>query len=438
MSSNKVSLISFVTSSAILVFLAGFLVRDFKLFPYPYYAKAMQGFQKIREDALGKLPIYYQRIDKPFPEISNPQPYEGLNLVTKMTTDDNLTAEIIDAQGKVVHRWNINWFELWPNPDHVPENIRPKETPGTQIHGAVIMENGDLVFNFDYFGLIRIDRQGKVVWRLPYMTHHSLHRHDDGNLWVAGRRYHTERTPELPHLKPPIYEETLLEVSPEGKILREWSVPKILRKNGYSALLYQTPFKDFALFLDEGSGKDRNDLLHMNDVEPFPLTMKEGFFKRGDVMLSLRNINSVIVFNAETEEIKTVITRDFIQHHDPDFIDGDTISVFDNNRNNALDPADSKSRIWLISLKDNTQKVIFEGSKEKPFYTLAMGKNQWLPNGNLLITESVSGRAFEIDKDGNIIWQYVNYVDKENNIVGIISEVQRLPIEYTKLFVNQP
>lgn len=437
--SDKLSFAGFITACTILVFFGGFLVRDFKLFPYNYYAKAMQGYKKMRNQVSGKLPVHYQRLNKPFPEISNEiaKPYEGLNLVTKATSNDNLTAEIIDSQGKVVHKWDINWFEMWPNPDHLPKNILPKEKPGCQIHGAVVMENGDLVFNFDYLGLIRIDREGKVVWRLPYMTHHSLHRHDDGNLWVSGRRYHTESTPELPHLEPPIFEETLLEVSPEGKILREWSVPKILRDNGYSALLYLTPFKDFALKLNRGSGKDRNDILHMNDVEPFPLTMEEGVFERGDVMLSLRNINSIVVFNADTGKIKTIITGDFIQHHDPDFIDGNTISVFDNNRNNSLNPDDAKSRIWLISLKDNTSKVFFEGSAEQPFYTIAMGKNQWLPNGNLLITESVSGRGFEINQEGEIVWQYVNYVDREQGIVGIVSEVQRLPIEYTKLFRSE-
>lgn len=398
----------------------------------------MQGYKKIRTQISGKLPIYYQRLDKPFPEISNDiaQPYEGLNLVTKITSDSNLTAEIIDAQGNIVHKWDINWFGMWPNPNHLPNNILPKEKPGTQIHGAVVMENGDLVFNFEYFGLIRIDREGEIVWRLPYMTHHSIHKHDDGNLWVSGRKYHTESTPELPHLQPPLFEETIVEVSPEGDILREWSIPNILRKNGYTALLHLTHIRASTGKLNQGKGTDRNDILHLNDVEPFPLKMKEGIFEKGDVMVSLRNINTVFVFNTNGDKIKAVIIGEFINQHDPDFVDGNTISVFDNNSNDAINPDNLKSRIWLISVKDNTSKIFFEGSLEKPFYTRIMGKSQWLPNGNLLITESVSGRGFEINQQGEIVWQYVNYVDQ--GVVGNVTEVQRLPIEYTKLFATEP
>ena len=61
-----------------------------------------------------------------------------------------------------------------------------------------------------------------------------------------------------------------------------------------------------------------------------------------------------------------------------------------------------------------------------------MGKHQWLPNGNLLITESKSGRGFEINRQGELVWQYINYVDQD--IVGIIGKAERLPPEYTQLF----
>ncbi|NET42141.1 arylsulfotransferase family protein [Okeania sp. SIO2B3] len=434
--SDKLSFAGFMTACTIFVFFGGFLVRDFKLFPYNYYAKAMQGYKKLRNQISGKPPEQFNRLDKPFPEISNDnfQPYEGLNLVTKLGYKNNtryIAAEIVDSQSNIIHEWDINWFEMWPKPDHVPKEILPKEEPGTQIHGAVVMENGDLVFNFEYFGLIRINLEGQVVWRLPYLTHHSLHLHDDGNLWVSGRIYHTENTPELPHLTPPFYEDTVLEVSPEGKILREWSVPKILRKNGYTGLLYSTYVRFLSLKVPQ---RNSRDILHLNDVEPFPLKMQEGIFEKGDVMLSVRHINTVFVFNTDTEKIKTLITGKFIHQHDPDFVDGNTISVFDNNVVNDLNQDNFASRIWLISLKDNTSKIFFEGSLDKPFYTQIMGKSQWLPNGNLLITESRSGRGFEINQQGDIVWQYINYVDQEKGIVANISEVTRLPIEYTKLF----
>ena len=36
------------------------------------------------------------------------------------------------------------------------------------------------------------------------------------------------------------------------------------------------------------------------------------------------------------------------------------------------------------------------------------GYAQRLPNGNTLITESSFGRFFEVTKEGEIVWEYVN------------------------------
>jgi hypothetical protein len=37
-----------------------------------------------------------------------------------------------------------------------------------------------------------------------------------------------------------------------------------------------------------------------------------------------------------------------------------------------------------------------------------MGSAQRLPNGNTLITEASFGRFFEVTKEGEIVWDYVN------------------------------
>jgi hypothetical protein len=37
-----------------------------------------------------------------------------------------------------------------------------------------------------------------------------------------------------------------------------------------------------------------------------------------------------------------------------------------------------------------------------------MGNAQRLPNGNTLITESSFGRFFEVTKEGELVWEYVN------------------------------
>jgi len=163
--------------------------------------------------------------------------------------------------------------------------------------------------------------------------------------------------------------------------------------------------------------------------------MGEGFFKSGDVMISLRDASTVFVFDRETEEIKFIATGQFVLQHDPDFIDSETISVFDNN-STGFPSWGPFSRIVTLSAagRNGTEKaeVYFEGTYEQPFYTDLAGKHQWLGNGNLLVTEFATGRAFEVNREGQIVWEYVNYVG--DGMVGGITDVQRLPEEYACFF----
>jgi hypothetical protein len=436
---DRFALFFFIASAAFLIFGYGVAVGNYKIFPYRIAWLAKKGFVEIQKQLLlngylgqiseKSLPWYYRRVAKPYlsPIRNTSQAFQGLNLVTKVAAGQEISAEIIDMDGRQLHTWNIDWFRIWPNPDHIPKEKVPKSKPGTHIHGVSVLENGDLVFNFERLGLVRLDRDSNVVWRLPYQTHHSLYVHDDGNLWVCGQKRHTEPDARFPHRLPPFDEFTFLEVTPEGRIAEEWSVADILHENGLDGLLYLGS-------LDNDSTQVRGDLLHLNDVEPFPDSMEEDFFERGDILVSLRNINTVFVFNRRSRKIKFICTGWFVRQHDPDFIDGNRFSVFDNN-NIAPEDYGHQSRIIIVSARTGASQTYFEGSRSSPFYTDIMGKHQWLPNGNLLITESRQGRAFEINRRGKVVWEYVNYVDQ--GIVGLVDEVQRLPSDYARFFRNE-
>jgi hypothetical protein len=330
----------------------------------------------------------------------------------------------MDMAGREIHEWDINWFDMWPNPEHLPASARPKSMPGSVVHGAVLMENGDLIFNFEHLGLIRVDMCGDVIWRLPYRTHHSIHPDEDGSLWVCGERNRGIPHDKFPNYGPTFIEPTILQVSQEGSIIQEVSVMDLLNKNGLDGLLYMGS-------LDNTSTRVSGDTLHLNDVEPFPCSLEEGFFKKSDIMISLRNINTIIVFDRLDWKVRFVSTGKFVRQHDPDFVSGYTISVFDNN-NIAPESHGHQSRIVILSAIDNGCHVYYSGSNTRRFYSDIYGKHQWLPNGNLLISDAAQGRAFEIDEDGEIVWEYFNVV--EDGIVGLMTEVQRLPTKYAKPF----
>jgi hypothetical protein len=54
-----------------------------------------------------------------------------------------------------------------------------------------------------------------------------------------------------------------------------------------------------------------------------------------------------------------------------------------------------------------------------------------LPNGDVLITESERGRASEITRDGDVVWEFLSphRAGPENRLVATLFEVVRLPPE---------
>ncbi len=423
----------FLLSAACLLFGLGLAVGRYKFFPYQMFSLAHSGLTELKTQMIGisgagavsdeSLPHYYKRVDEPYRATiyTTAQAYPGLRLVTGVGDSLRLFAKVLNVGGQLVHSWDVDWWRTWPDPVHLPEGIAPRSRPGGLILGAAVMGNGDLVFNYTNLGMVRLDLDGRVVWRLPYRTHHSMNVSEDGNIWVCGVRRRMESDPRFPYRPVPYDENTVLEVSPQGEILREWSVPEILRRSGRLGVMQQ-PAEPYFELLD--------DRLHMNDAEPFPDALEEGFFGRGDVLVSLRNPSTIFVFNEDTESIKYISTGIFTRQHDPDFIDGDTFSVFDNNPGNPSDDGVLHSRILIISAPGDSTRVYYEGGADNPFFTGAQGAHQWLPNGNLLLTDAHYGRVFEVTREGEIVWEYVNYIDR--GIVGLVSQAQGLPVDYSR------
>ena len=98
------------------------------------------------------------------------------------------------------------------------------------IHGTYLFENGDILFNIEYLGLTRMNAKGDILWKLPYRTHHSIDRDETGHFWVCGMKWvedneaGRERQKRFPGLRFPFAEEYALQVSEDGKILKEISL----------------------------------------------------------------------------------------------------------------------------------------------------------------------------------------------------------------------
>ncbi len=426
---EKIAKWLFLISLIIAIYVYGFFSHRHHWFPADFVYFMQNGLKEALKLTDDSLPFQYWETDKTRKIVNNypDKMAPGLTLISRVGKDDKLIAEVIDADGNVIHHWSLDWFDIWPNANHLPDHLNPKEPPGSHIHGMVLMKDGSLVFNYDGLGMVRVDANNEVIWRLPYRTHHSLYQSEDGHLWVPGMITHDKPLDDLPFYKPNFDEFTILEVDPDnGKILQEISLHTLFQDNQLQGLLYLS-----SLGLHPES---KGDTLHLNDIELFPENMEPGFFGPGDIMLSMRNINTVLVFDTDNWQKKFVSIGPFVRQHDPDFVDGDTISIYDNNDSA---PAESgvQSRILLQDAPSGEVSVAYTGTEEEPFFSFLLGKHEWLSNDNILISDSRNGRVIEVTPDGQIIWEYNNIV--REGVVGFVETAQRLSDHFSPAFFNE-
>lgn len=416
----------FYIASMVVFLCYGIFSQRYQWFPAPQLAWVLSQAKLALGIFPGSNKWYY--IDAPdtvkVPVNKPGQVQPGLTLITGIAEDHLLRIKVIDDSGETVHHWDLDWYDIWPDATHIPENQIPRGRPGTHIHGSKLMDNGDILFNYENLGLVRIDVCGGPVFRLAYPTHHSVNFDDKGDIWLPGQINYTEKHPNYPSIEPPFKDDTVARVSPEGKLLDAVSIMELLADNGYMGMLFMST-------LSSRNPRPSGDLFHLNDVEVFPESLPEGVFKHGDVMVSLRNINTVLVYDPKTLKIRFISIGQVLRQHDPDFIDGNTISVYDNN----IQPSkkNQSSKIVFISALDNSVREYFAGSEQIPFYSKIMGKHQWLDNGNLLVVESFNGRAFELDPDKQLVWSFNNLIEGQGK-VGIMEGAERLDARFDKAF----
>jgi hypothetical protein len=417
----------FAFSVSILMFGYGAVAEHYRLFPVPMIGEAKAALLEWTErpwylgDSRERQTVHVLAADRMAP---------GLTLINGMSFDGTTLLRVVDAQGRIVHGWRLSWSDLWPNPTHVGADDIPSPPV---VHGVLLMPNGDVVLNFDGLGMVRVNACGEVVWRLPYRTHHSVNLDDQGYIWAPGVVWRRERVARFPNYEPPFSDYTIVQVSPDGRIVNELSILDLLMQNGLTGLSHMST-------ISERSTVVSGDTLHLNDVEIFPSSLAPGVFKSGDVMISLRNINTIIVFDPRTRRIEFMTVGQVLRQHDPDFVDGNTISVFDDNNladwtDGKPDPAGHFSRIVTISATDNKIAVLYQGTNGHPFFTDILGNHQLLPNGNILITESLPGRVFEVDAGGRIVWEYFNIV--KPGMVGLVPDAIRLAPQFSASFFSR-
>jgi len=344
----------------------------------------------------------------------------GLVLIAGVSEDDMNFIRVIDRDGEVVQSWRPDWFEIWPEKSpKIPLGRTPKNQPGAILHGVQVLPDGGVMLNFEFLSTIRLDACGEVRWKLDNLGHHSIDLSEDGTIWVPAERFIGSGDTGYGNHSSPLNSWAIQNISMDGEILRTIEVLDILRRNDLLGLMHISTLVNTETLVG-------GDTMHLNDVEVFPSGMASEIFEPGDLLLSMRNINTILVVDPVEFRVKFQSTGQVLRQHDPDFAPGDKILVFDNRNLDPLVTGDeSYSRIVELDALTGKSRVAVRGQGDGRFYSHTLGRMQLLDNGNFMIASSREGRALEIGPDGRLLWQYFNNIG--DGFAGILPEAHVLP-----------
>ena len=401
---DKLPILFFVGALCIFSFAFGTVVIKFQVFPYSVLNRGFDEWNALTAEPARRSYLRPVRYDESGTKVYDlEQVMPGATLVTTHWPETGWTAGIrlIDVNGATLNHWDVRPQEIWPESPHEDHAKGVANVEWNNVHGTYLFPNGDIIFSVEFLGLIRMNSCGEEIWKLPYRTHHSVERDDVGNFWVSGTKWieeGDERAELFPGLVVPFLEDTILEVSPEGDILREISLLDSFYRGGYAHLIWTS------------GSLLTGDILHLNDVEVLSDELAEQFplFEAGDIVVSSRTLSFVAVLAVEGD-IKWLSTGDFTRQHDPDFEDNGWITVLD-NRTDIPSPDSDIGASMIRSINPATGEIrdLYVAEGDEQFYSSWAGKHQRLANGNRLITEAWAGRVFEISPEGETVWEWIS------------------------------
>lgn len=323
-------------------------------------------------------------------------------------------AILIDMEGAFLHRWKGDFRVAFPN------RASLTEAGLNHFRRAVLLPDGDVIALWHGGGLTRLDLRSRIVWVVDLGFYNDLYYRQEGNgreMLVALHKT-AEHRPQLG--EEPVLNDQLLWIDPgTGEILRRLSLLDAIIESEWAPLLVE-------------EHPDPADLLHANTITVLGEEMVEGSpFEPGWILTSMREISLVAVVDPEANdgrgEIVWGLHGPFVRQHEPVLLPGGELLVFDNQ---GIDK--ERARVLRLSLNGEILWRYPDPKGTTADRTLAskeVGVVTPLANGNLLVIESLSGRAIELTPDDEIVWQFEtpHRTGDRGRFIATLMDLERLP-----------
>lgn len=336
--------------------------------------------------------------------------YAGFNIYI---TYNSSLAYLIDMSGKILHTWSIG-PDLW------------------QV--VEMCGNGDLLgisYGAGNSSLVRLDWDSQVRWKKEInVLHHDIAVAKNKDIYALAKNPEIVSHRGLPL---PIINDYIIVLSADGKIKKELSLYKILKKEippdkfiqayrwwrkewkhkfALWKMTLNPPKQALKLMALKLIGIKMNfgppslslmpyyNIFHTNTIKIINRDIP-GLCQEGDVLICMRDLNLIKIIDIKNEKIIWSWGPGNLDlPHNPTLLENGNILIFDNGSTRGY------SRI--VELEPMTKNIVWEYKTNPPeqFYSRDRGSSQRLPNGNTLITESNAGRVFEITQEGEMVWEF--------------------------------
>ncbi len=305
----------------------------------------------------------------------------GLNL---WDSGHDSVAFLTDDQGHEVHRWSSSLAAV------LPDTIVGRRDDHHQHHFSRVdvTPAGGLVAIWQTYGLVKLDRDSRVLWAIPGGFHHHLEIEPDGSLWVISDE---RRTTDAFGPAMSVWRDQVEHRGADGHLIERVDLLSALQAAPeHLAHVFPTP-------------PHPPDIFHANSVRVVADGAIPGLPKGPNLLVSLRNPSALVVVNVPTARVVWSERGPWLQQHDAAALGDGRIQLFDN----VGGPAGTARVVVWDSVAD---RLIWSwpSGDAPPIRARMLGAVQALPNGGTLVTHAIVGDVYEVAPDGDVVWEFTN------------------------------
>lgn len=319
---------------------------------------------------------------------------------TALSTDHGAHAMLVNMRGDVVHRWAAPFSKIWPRAPHVSN---PVDDDKIYFFACYVYANGDLLAvchgtgDTPYgYGLVKLDKDSRVLWTYDANVHHAVNVGEDGTICVLTHEIVHAMPRGLEFVTVPALVDSVVVLSADGKELKKIPLLEAFRDSDHALLLPRQELLSELAW----------DVLHANAVEVLSTELAPHFplFRAGQLLVSLREIDTIAVLDVEKRRIVWTARGPWRRQHDPHFLANGRLLIFD-NAGSALE-----SRVLEYDPKTHACPWFYADEDSPRFVSQIQGRCQRLGNGNTLIVDSHDGALMEVTPARELAWSCLCHV----------------------------